>query len=365
MVEYLTLFFVLLIASIAFYLAYDRYFRKEAKSDSALYVEALRDLLDGRPESAFGKLRQVVVSDADNIDAYMRLGQILREHKKPDRALQVHKDLTLRRDLTTENKVAILKHLVLDYADLGERDTAEAALRELTSLQPDSHWAFSQLLRIQRDAGKWSEAYDTAAKLLKLENSKSKRPLAYFKYRMGVQLFEKLEYHKARVLFKEAIGLNPEFTPAYVAIGDSYCEEKRFEDAVNFWKKLIDAVPSEGHQVIDRLKRTLFDLGRFGDIADICESILAVAPKDVPARLTLAEFHTKKGDLDRSEEILLQLVEDNPDDTGAILELVRLYAERDDRKRLSAFIRQLGQKQEKKNGKPLGGIVDGSLIGIN
>ena len=118
MVEYLTLFFVLLFASVAFYLAYDRYFRKEAKSDSALYVEALRDLLDGRPESAFGKLRQVVISDADNIDAYMRLGQILREHKKPDRALQVHKDLTLRQDLGAEQKVAILRHLALDYAGL-------------------------------------------------------------------------------------------------------------------------------------------------------------------------------------------------------------------------------------------------------
>ena len=109
----------------------------------------------------------------------------------------------------------------------------------------------------------------------------------------------------------------------------------------------------------------MFDLGRFGDIADICESILSASPKDIPARLMLAEFHKKKGDLERAEEILLQVVEDNPDDIGPIIELIRIYVEQDDRKRLAAFVRQLGQKQEKKNGTPLGGIVDGSLIGIN
>ncbi len=82
MLEYTLQFLLLLLIVIAAYLIYERYSGKQRKADSALYVDALRDLLDGRQESAFTKLRQVVSEDAANLDAYIRLGQILRENNK-------------------------------------------------------------------------------------------------------------------------------------------------------------------------------------------------------------------------------------------------------------------------------------------
>ncbi|MEW5994737.1 MAG: tetratricopeptide repeat protein, partial [Candidatus Zixiibacteriota bacterium] len=94
MTEYLIIFLILLAVSFAFFLAWERFTRREKKPLSSLYVEALRDLLDGKRVAAFSKLRQVVTEDSNNLDAYLRLGQILRENKKPDRALQVHRDLT-------------------------------------------------------------------------------------------------------------------------------------------------------------------------------------------------------------------------------------------------------------------------------
>jgi len=365
MVEYITLFLVLMIASIAFYMAYDRFFRRERKSNADLYLEALTDLLDNKPESAFTKLRQVVAVDADNIDAYMRLGQILREHNKPDRALQVHKDLTLRTGLAREEKEAILRHLYYDYYDLKEPDTAEAALAELIELDSSNHWALTKLFHLQQETGKWNEAYETANKLLKLESSRSKRPLAQLKYRMGLELYEKKEYHKARVLFKEALGLDPEAASAYLRIGDSYYEEKRYEDAVGFWKKMIAAVPQEGYRAIERLEKTLFDLGRFGDIPDICESILAHKPDDILARLTLAEFHKKKGDLERAEETLKRVVGDNPEEIGPVMELILIHLEQKKYDKIEALIRQFGQKKDESVTSKRDGIVDTSLIGIN
>ena len=196
MTQYLIVFLVLLAGSMAFYLVYERFFRPKQKPTPTLYMDALRDLLDGRQVAAFAKLRQVVAEDAANIDAYLRLGQILRGNKKPDRALQVHKDLTLRGGLSADEKVAILQQLVLDYHDLGNLDMAEAALREMTELSPDSRWARVKLLELQQDAGKWVDAYDTAAALLKLESDKSKKPLAVFKYQQGQELYKKKEYQK-------------------------------------------------------------------------------------------------------------------------------------------------------------------------
>jgi len=347
MVEYLLLILVLLFGALAFYFLYERYYKKAGGAEPTLYVESLRNLLDGKQEAAFTKLRQVVAEDVNNIDAYIRLGQILREHNRPDRALQVHKDLTLRFGLSRSDKGSILKELASDYMALNENTTADAALAELISLDPENHWGYIQRLKLQEKAGQWEDAYETAARILKIESNKSRKPLARYKYQFGEQLFKQREYHKARVAYKEAIGLDPTFVSPYLAVGDSYYEEERFEDAVNFWTKLIAAVPEQGHLVIDRLKNTLFDLGRFGEIVEICRSILEHSPKNVEARRALAEFSEKKGDLEAAAEALEQIVDDQPEDAKAIIELVRIYLEQNERSKLTELRRRLDRRREK------------------
>lgn len=346
MVEYAVVFLVLLAISLAFYLVYKRVLGKPAKSVSALYVEALKDLLNGEQVQAFTKLRQVVAEDTTNIDAYLRLGQILRENGKADRALQVHKDLTLRTRLSQGDKESILRQLAEDYSALRDFDTAEAALKELVALAPKDRWVHEELLKILERAKKWDNAHDTAADLLKLEGEKSKKKLAGYKYQLGHDLYQKLDYHKARVLFKEAIGLDPTYVPAYLEVGDSYCDEERYEDAVKFWKKLIAAVPDQGHRVIERLKKTLFDLGRYGELSDICDSILKHDSRNLEARLTLAEFSEKKGDVDTARSMLEQIVDDHPGHLKSVVELIRLYLDRNDRRRLDELFRTISRREE-------------------
>lgn len=359
MFEYVIIFLALFIFSIIVYLLYERFIKKDDKLDSAIYVEALKDLLDGRHESAFAKLRQVVADDSSNIDAYLRLGKILRDNNKQDRAVQVHKDLTLRNDLSVKDKVKILQELCLDYFALNDSDMSLAALKEIVSLQSDHRWAHIQLLKLHEKNKNWEEAYETAGKLLKLEANKSKKPLADYKFQLGRELNDKREFHKARIVYKEAIGLNPTFVPAYLAVGDSYYDEKRFEDAVNFWNKLIKTVPEQGHQVIERLKKTLFDLGRFGDIVDICNNILEHSPKNFEAKFTLAEFYEKKGELDTSEKILVELAEDHPDNFDVTIELIRLYLEKNDTRKIREHLKIIERKKENR---PNLSVIDTNLI---
>lgn len=349
MAEYFLIFLFLFIVSLIFYVFYDRYFKPQTKSDTELYVEALKDLLDGKQESAFTKLRQVVTEDSSNIDAYLRLGEILRENKKYEQALQVHKDLTLRGNLPADERYNILRQLYFDYIALDNSDMAQAALKEMTTINSKDRWAFIRLMEIQKKLLLWDDAYNTAIMLLKLEENKSKKPLASFKYQMGQELYAKREYHKARILFKEALGFDPEFVDAFLSIGDSYIDENRLEDAVNFWKKLISAVPDKGHLVIERLKKALFELGRFGEIDQICENILLHSPKNLEAKLCLAEFYEKKGDTDQAEGILKSILENNPDNNQAVLELLRIYLEQNDTGKIDQLVKSIDQKRQKRN----------------
>ena len=348
-VEYILIFVLLLAVTTGLYALIDRFFDKKVKSDSIVYVEALRDLLDGREESAFSKLRLAVAEDSENLDAYLRLGQLLRDYGKPERALQVHKDLTLRGGLKPFQKAAVLQQLAADYLAMENFDMAEAAIKELLQHDSNSRWANSRLLEIQQKAEKWEEAYDTAVALMKIESSKTKKPLAVFKYKMGLSQFKKREYHKARVYFKEALGLDPKYVEAYIAIGDSYTIEGRHEDAVSFWKKMIEAVPEESHQALDRLQKALYDLGRFGEIESICQKIIEQAPNGIEAKLTLANIYKKKGELDGAEKLLAEIVETNPQDVNVIMQLVRLYLEKRENQKLDRLFRTVERNYLRRN----------------
>ena len=365
MTEYVLVFFFLLVGSLAVYFVYDRYVRRPPMPSAGMYVEALRDLLNNRQEAAFTKLRQVVADDSNNIDAYLRLGQILREHKRPDRALQVHKDLTMRSGLTLEFKSEILKQLYRDYLALDDYATAESALKEWVTLEPSNRDPHIFLLRLYEKQKRWEEAYDAAAAVLKLEGFKTKKPLARYKYQMGRRLHKEREYHKARVLYKEALGLDPSLVDAYLAIGDSYVSEDRAEDAVNIWKKLISEVPESGHLAIARLKRTLFDLGRFGDIMDICREILRHSPANLQARLALADFYYKKGDLDSADEILSESVSDNPENLEVMLQQLRLLHEKGDRRKIDELFRRLERQREKASKDDVEPLSDSSKIAVS
>ncbi len=343
---FIIIFLLAVIALILILFFYDRYKKDKKAGDPALYIDGLKAMLDGYEEAAFGKFRQVVAEESDNIDAYIRIGNILRKYGKPDKALQVHKDLTLRHSLSVNEKKRILKSLTLDFLDLKDAESARVTLEELLSLDGNNRWAVEKLLDIHCMTDNWQAAIETKEKLIKIDGNKSKAGLAIYKFLNGVRLFDEKDYHKARVIFKEAIGMDAGCTPAYVYIGDSYLAENRLEDAVGIWRKMIQVIPDESQYILGRLKKALFDLGKFGEISTICSEILAASPKNLIARLTLAEYYYKKGEYANTAEHLNLALDERPESYLPTLELARLYLANEDRKKLGDLIDKLQERLE-------------------
>jgi lipopolysaccharide biosynthesis regulator YciM len=340
------IFFLAIIALILIFFFYDRYKKDKKGKEPAIYIDGLKAMLDGYEEAAFGKFRQVVAEESDNIDAYIRIGNILRKYGKPDKALQVHKDLTLRHGLSINEKKSILKSIALDFIDLKDPQSVLVTLEELLVLDGNNKWAVKKLLDIHCQTANWEAAIEIKEKLLKLDGNKTKAGLAIYKFIKGVKLFKEKEYHKARIIFKEAIGMDASCTPAYVYIGDSYLAENRLEDAVAIWRKMILAIPEESHLVLGRLKKALFDLGKFGEISTIGSEILTSSPKNLSARLTLAEYYYKKGEYAQTVEHLNMALDEHPDSYLPTLELIKFYNTNEEKKKLAELIDRLQEKLE-------------------
>jgi len=120
------------VAAILFFVLKKLSRKKPAESR---YVEALSALLAGDEEKALADLRQTVQAEQSNIDAYLRLGNLLRKRGAVNRALRIHRDLDVgtffRRKLTAAEKFRIREAIADDLLAARRPDEALATLDEL------------------------------------------------------------------------------------------------------------------------------------------------------------------------------------------------------------------------------------------
>ena len=97
-------------------------------------VEALNAMVRGDRRIALNHLRDVVKQDTNHIDAYLQMGDILREEGNAQAAVKIHQSLTVRPNLSNDINRDIHKSLALDFEQLGQfakaRREAEFVLKQ-------------------------------------------------------------------------------------------------------------------------------------------------------------------------------------------------------------------------------------------
>ncbi len=293
-----------------------------------LYIEGLKALISGDDNLAFQRFKQVVSEDTNNIDAYLKLGDLFRKKNQLEKAFQIHRELTLRSNLINEQKKDILKSLACDYIDANSHEKAIATLDELERFDKHNLWTLEKLLEQYEILEKWEEAFEVANKIYKVKGEKDKKSLAYYKLLAGLKQAAEKEYHRARIFYKEALNYDENSALAFVLIGDAYYEDQRLDDAVQFWKKLLEVKPEAGFLVYYKLEKTLFEMGNFGEIIKIYNQILEKYPKDIFARFGLANIYEKKGDLQEAIATYKEILDIKPDYIPAIQSLITLYRQK-------------------------------------
>jgi lipopolysaccharide biosynthesis regulator YciM len=315
--------FIIVFTVMAFF--WSKVKREKRKISPQLYIDALRALLSGEEKIAFQKFKEVARRDPENVDAYLKLGDLFRKNKRYGKALQIHKELTLRPSLSPEEKNEVLKSLAEDFSASGNHEKAILVLEELyKALEKDERVAL-RLLSEYEETERWEEAFDLRKKIFSRKENQTKKVLALYKVLWGKARAQRRELHKARVAYKEALNYDESCVPAYIYLGEAYYQDERLTDAVQYWKKLLEMVPDAGYLVFDKLEKTLFELGEFGDIPEIYENILNRNPNNTFALFSLARIYEKKGMIEPAIERYKQILDTDPAFLSAKLSLAKLY----------------------------------------
>ncbi len=299
----LFLYIAVAVTAAILFLLLRRLFRK--KPAEGRYVEALSALLAGDEEKALADLRQTVQAEQSNVDAYLRLGNLLRKRGAVNRALRIHRDLDVgtffRRKLTASEKCRIREAIADDLLAARRPDEALAVLDELLRRDRTNRRIRLKMVAIHERRSDWERAFELYRESFRVRKENVPDRIARYRAFCGASLLAAGEKKRAVRAFQDALKIDPSSPEALYRLGALRLEEGNAGDAVGLWKRFHQANPSQAWLTFERLESALFETGDLNQVEGIYKAILEDEPDDEKTMIALSSFYMRKGD---SEEAL-------------------------------------------------------------
>lgn len=286
------------------------------------YATALNYILNDDWDGALDSLRRAASAGNTSAAVYIQLGSLLRRRGHHATALQVHQTLTVRQDLSPEERHTVQRCLVEDYRALGRRREALQTLQQM-ALEGRDAALQREIAHEALQVGDYVSA-EKAIRNVRADGASERAALAEFLATMGERCRQQDQRAEAKRHFQEAIKENGSCEPALLAMGDLAYDEGDHESALYYWQKLAFAAAEAAPELYERLERVYFDLGKFSDIERVYAQILEKRPRDVQALLAAARLATKKGDVEEAERMLRAALEVAPESPRAFQWLTHL-----------------------------------------
>lgn len=302
------------------------------------YIEGLKLLIDGRRAEAFGRLQQAIVGGNAPPDAYIRIGRMLREGGDAAKALQIHKSLTVKADLTRQERIAVYANVAEDYAALShpERalETVETAMRR-TGLREAGLIGIAA--RACHALDRTEEAYVYLKELKKI-GGLGDREIALYLVTIAEREAGKGRARDARKTLHRALRHDPKCASALLALGRLAEKAEDMTDAIRYWRQTATLSPDLAPIALRDLERVLYQRGTFNEMEAVYRDVLESRPADENAALALASFYRKQGRTGDALHLLEDYRQANPGSVAGTVLLSSIYASRGDADELEEFL---------------------------
>jgi len=164
--------------------------KQQAKTES-IYTDALNAMVRGDKRTALKHLRDVVKQDTNHVDAYLQMGDILREEGNALAAIKIHQSLTVRPNLKNDVKIHIHRSLALDYNQISQLAKARREVELLLKLDKKNLWANEFLLALFEKQQDWDKATQISKIIQKVKQLQDPTQIARFLVLKGMDKHEK------------------------------------------------------------------------------------------------------------------------------------------------------------------------------
>lgn len=305
--------------------------------DAAMRRALLRSLVQDW-DGVEAELTRVAQADSGRSDVYLALARLYRLRGEIGRAIRVHQNQLLRRDLSGAERLEALRGLAGDFRKGGFLQRAIAAYEELLSQRPEDVEALRALVRLHADARDHDRAIELAKKLARVERRDSRPEEARLLVERAEAAHAEGRTEDARKALKRALRRAPESARAWLLLGTLETELGRSKGALAAWQRVPELESRGGPEIYSRIESGFAALGKPLQFEEYLHARLEKHPEDGPARLALAGALAARGETTAALTEARRVVERDPDDLLAHRSLARiLLAEGREQEALKVF----------------------------
>jgi len=234
---------------------------QESRALPRSYLSGLNFLLNEQPDKAIDSFIEAVRIDPQTVELHFALGSLFRRRGETDRAIRIHQLLVDREDLTEEQRLQALGELGQDFLKAGLLDRAEAVFLKLRGTRVDD-MASRYLLEIYQQEKDWMKAIGIASALPDHESVHWQRDIAEFHCELAVQALADSRFSEVERYVETALSINRKCVRANLILGDLHATQKRYEEALEVWKRIETQNPVYLSLVAQRVMDTYGRLER-------------------------------------------------------------------------------------------------------
>lgn len=229
----------------------------------------------------------------DNAPAYLFLGQIAEEQKRPEEAIGWFEKITRGEQLAT----AVVRRALL-MGRLGRADEARELLRGTSvSSTRERVQLISAEAQLMRELKRFADAFEVLDKALE---SMPDNPELLYDQAMAAERLDRVEVMERSL--RRLIEIRPEHAHAYNALGYSLADRGvRLDEAQALIEKALKLSPDDAH-ILDSMGWVLYRRGRFEEALAPLQRAFALRP-DVEVAAHLGEVLWKLGRNDEARRI--------------------------------------------------------------
>ena len=182
--------------------------------------EALLLLLNSDFVEAEKLLTELVKEDSGEIEAYLAVAQLYQMRGEVGRAIQIHQNLLLRRELNANHRICAQRGLADDFARGGFLDRAIATYRDVLVQDPNDAHALEALVKLYVDHHEFGLAIRMNRRWCKVAGRSSGESEANLGIAMGHIALRHGQYDSAKTAFKKALRQNRQDPRAWEGLVD-------------------------------------------------------------------------------------------------------------------------------------------------
>jgi lipopolysaccharide biosynthesis regulator YciM len=275
------------------------------------YSEGLHALASGQLELAVHELDKVLREHPEGVEVQQVLGHLYREVGRTERAIEIHRALIARRDLTRAERAYAFASLGTDYRKAGMLDRAAEAYGEALVVEPKNLHALAGQQKLYEEQREWREAFEIQTRIARMRKSDDALVLGFLQTEMGREALAAGRRDTAEAAFRTALSLDRRVFPAHLALADLWLERDP-RRAAQVLEDAIAAVPERAYLAFSTLQRAYAACGEPQRFAALCERLVGQDPRDWRARLGLARHLREEDRPGEALGLLLRAVETNP-----------------------------------------------------